>query len=140
MLRSFAFALTVLLALATDASAATDSEVALSEVAPPPPAWGVDAATLEAAAKGEIQRIHVDGAKRKNRRVLVSVALVHIDDTPVGFTVNAILRDAKSGTMIAIIEGRAHVEEGKPTADLKKQVAHAAVRSAVRQIPQALAQ
>src|SRR5205809_713557 len=109
MLRSLALALTVLLALATDvtsASAATDSELALSEVAPPPPASGVDTATLESAARGEIQRIHIDGAKK--RRVLVSVALVRIDDTPVGFTVDATLRDAKSGTMIAILEGRAH--------------------------------
>jgi hypothetical protein len=40
--------------------------------------------------------------------------------------------------MIAIIEGRARAE-GSVTVDMKKQVAHAALRSAVRQIPDALA-
>ena len=122
-------------AFASDARAATDSEIALSEVAPPPPSAGVDQATLKTAAEGEIKRI--DGSKTKGRRVLVSVALLSRDDAPVSFTVNATLRDAKSGAMIAITEGRARAE-GSATSDLKREVARAALRSAVRQIPDAL--
>lgn len=140
MARPFAFASAVLLALAIGtadvaANAAAESEIALSEVTPPPPSSGMDHATLKSAAEGEIKRI--DGSRAKGRKVLVSVALLPRDDAPVSFSVNAMLRDAKSGSMIAIVEGRARAE-GSVTTDLKKQVAHAAVRSAVRQIPDAL--
>jgi hypothetical protein len=135
---SFSFAV-VALAIATggasDAEAASESEIALSEVAPPPANAGVDQATLKTAAEGEIKRI--DGSKAKGRRVLVSVALLSRDDAPVSFSVNATLRDAKSGAMIAITEGRARAE-GNATSDLKREVARAALHSAVRQIPAAL--
>lgn len=116
-------------------SAATDSEISISEVTPPPPSSGVDQASLKSAAEGEVKRI--DGSRAKGRRVLVSVALLPRDDAPVSFSVNATLRDAKSGSMIAIVEGRARAE-GSATWDLKREVAHAALRSAVRQIPDAL--
>lgn len=142
MTRPFAPFTFALLALAigiggaSDAHAANESEIALSEVAPPPQSSGVDQTSLENAAKGEIKRI--DGSRAKGRRVLVSVALISRDDAPVSFSVNATLRDAKSGAMIAITEGRARAE-GSATSDLKREVAHAALRSAVRQIPDALA-
>ena len=139
MARPYVFASAVLLAVtigATPVSAATDSEISVSEVTPPPPSSGVDQASLKSAAEGEIKRI--DGSKAKGRRVLVSVALVPRDDAPVSFSVNATLRDAKSGSMIAIVEGRARAEGSSVSMDLKKQVAHAALRSAVRQIPDAL--
>src|SRR5690349_19795261 len=122
-----AFAISV-----ADARAASDSEIALSEVAPPPPSSGVDQAALEIAAKGGLKRI--DGSKAKGHKVLVSVALVPRDDTPLSFICNATLRDAKSGAIIAIVEGRARAE-GSVTNELRKQVVHAALRSAVRQIP-----
>jgi len=139
MARPFALLPALLLALGSvtgESSAATETEIALSEVAPPPPSSGIDHATLKTAAEGEIKRI--DGSKAKGRRVLVSVALVKSDDAPVSATVNATLREARSGTIFAIVEGRARAEGSAATTDLKKQVAHAAVRSAVRQIPQAL--
>ena len=137
---SFHFAFAVL-ALATsigsasDARAATDSEISVSEVAPPPASAGVDQAQLKSAAEVEVKQI--DGSRAKGRRVLVSVALLSRDDAPVSFSVNATLRDAKSGSMIAIVEGRARAE-GNATSDLKREVARAALRSAVRQIPDAL--
>jgi hypothetical protein len=143
MTRPFFFAVALLVAAtlrAGDAGAAAEGDIAISEVAPPPPSSGVDQATLKTAAEGEIKRI--DGARAprwKGRRVLVSVALVKADDAPVSVTINATLREAKSGTMIAIVEGRARAE-GSGSRELKKQVANAAVRSAVRQIPGALAQ
>ncbi len=144
MNRPSAIAAAALLLAATlragDAGAAAEGEIALSEVAPPPPSSGVDQATLKTAAEGEIKRIDTARASRwKGRRVLVSVALVKADDAPVSVTVNATLREAKTGTMIAIVEGRARAEGSAPSSELKKQVANAAVRSAVRQIPEALA-
>lgn len=138
MARPYVFAFALLLAVTAsgvNASAATDSEISVSEVTPPPPSSGVDQAQLKTAAEGEIKRL--DGSRAKGRRVLVSVALLPRDDAPVSFSVNATLRDAKSGSMIAIVEGRARAE-GSATWDLKREVAHAALRSAVRQIPEAL--
>lgn len=116
-----------------DANAAGPG-ITLAEVTPPPPSSGVDRATLRDVAQGEIARIDSSGARR---HVLVSVALVRADESPVACTVDAILRDAKTGNMIAILEGRARAE-GSTSRELKRQVAHAAVRSAVRQIPEAL--
>jgi hypothetical protein len=139
---SFTFAIAALalasgIGGASAAHAATDSEISVSEVAPPPQGAGVDQAGLKTAAEGEIKRI--DGSKAKGRRVLVSVALLSRDDAPVSFSVNATLRDAKSGAMIAIVEGRARSEgNANATWALKREVAHAALRSAVRQIPDAL--
>jgi len=140
MTRPFALATVTLLALAVGtgkasvASAAADNGIALSEVTPPPPSSGVDQATLKRAAEGEIRQL--DGSRVK-RRVLVSVALVRADDKPVSFIVNATLREERTGNVFAIVEGRARAE-GAASNDLMREVAHAAVRSAVRQIPGAL--
>jgi hypothetical protein len=136
----FTFALAVValatsIGTASDARAATDAEISVAEVTPPPASAGVDQAQLKSAAEVEVNQI--DGSKAKGRRVLVSVALLSRDDAPVSFSVNATLRDAKSGSMIAIVEGRARAE-GSATSDLKREVARAALRSAVRQIPDAL--
>lgn len=116
---------------------ASDTSIALGEVAVPPASSGVDRATLKTAAEGELRG--VDTSKlRKHRNVLVSVAIIGSAQSPFACTVNALLRDAQTGTMLAIIEGRAHAE-GAANPELRKQVLRAAVRSAVRQIPDALA-
>ena len=41
-------------------------------------------------------------------------------EAPYGCTVNAVLRDAKTGTMLAVIEGSARAE-GNTTTDLVRQ-------------------
>lgn len=121
---------------AGDASAA-DTSFALGEVAVPPASSGVDRAALKAAAEGEL--LGVDASRlRKKRTVVVSVAIIGASQSPFGCTVNALLRDAKSGNMLAITEGRAKAE-GDANPELRKQVLRAAVRSAVSQIPAALA-
>ena len=129
----------LLLALALfagDASAG-DTSLALGEVAVPPVSSGVDRATLKTAAEGELRGVDTSRL-RKRRDVVVSVAIVGSAPSPFACTVNALLRDAKTGTMLAIIEGRAHAE-GDANPELRKQVLRAALRSAVRQIPEALA-
>jgi len=115
---------------------AADEPVALGEVATPAPSTGLDRATLKSAAETELRGI--DASRVKKKRVVVSVAVTSATEAPVGCTVNAVLRDARSGTMIAIVEGRARTE-GTANADSKRAVLRAAVRSAVRQIPDALA-
>jgi hypothetical protein len=114
-----------------------DTTLALGDVGTPPESSGVDRATLKTAAEGELRG--VDASRlRKRRKVTVSVAVIGSSNEPFGCTVNAVLHDSKTGAMIAIIEGRARAE-GNPTVELRNNVLRAAVRSAVSQIPLALA-
>ena len=118
-------------------ASASDTSIALGEVAVPEASCGVDHAALRTAAEGELRIVDVSKL-RKRRNVLVSVAIIGSAQAPLAFTVNALLRDAKTGTMLAILEGRARAE-GQPDADVCKQVLRAALHGAVRQIPDALA-
>jgi hypothetical protein len=123
---------------AGDASAA-DETIALGEVAVPPASSGVDQASLALAARGELRSVDASRVPNpKRRNVVVSVAIIGSTPSPFACTINAMLRDAKTGTMLAVIEGRAR-SEGNVSPEVRKQVLHAALRSAVRQIPDALA-
>lgn len=130
-------AIAVALSSAADARAA-ESPIAVGEVAPPPAGSGIDAAVLREAAKAEIQQIDVSRLSLR-RKVVVSLALTRtVVEGTIACTVNAMLRDAQTGSMIAIIEGGAQAS-GPASTELKKRVADAAVRSAVRRIPGVLA-
>ena len=119
-------------------ASASDTSIALGEVAVPEASCGVDHAALRTAAEGELRIVDVSKL-RKRRNVLVSVAIIGSAQAPLAFTVNALLRDAKTGTMLAVIEGSARAE-GNTTTDLvRQQVLRVALRNAVRQIPAALA-
>lgn len=125
---------------ASDASSAQD-DISLGEVSVPETgaAPGVDRATLKTAAEGEIRSIDTKTLRGK-KRVVVSLAVSQTADRPaVAVSVNAMLREKRSGNMLAIIQGRARAEGGA-NAELRKAVLRAAVKSAVSQIPQALAQ
>ena len=121
-------------ASATPAAAAPDDRIALGEVSVAEPAPGLDHATVKTTAQREIDSVD---ARRVKRRVVVSMAVLRASDAPVALTVNATLRDKKSGNMIAVIEGRAS-SDGGGSPELRRAVLRAAVRSAVRQIPDAL--
>lgn len=139
MSKPWAFLAPLLLASAISAgdASAADPSIALGEVAVPPVSSGVDQAALKSAAEGELRG--VDASRlRKRRNIVVSVAIIGSSQSPFGCTVNALLRDAKTGTMLAIIEGRARAE-GDASAELRQRVLRAALASAVRQIPAALA-
>jgi len=123
---------------AGDASAA-DTSIALGEVAVPPASSGVDRAALKTAAEGELRGVDASKLRaRKRRDVVVSVAVVGSTPSPFACTINALLYDAKTGTMLAIIQGHAH-SEGAANDEVRKRVLRAAMRSAVSQIPDALA-
>jgi hypothetical protein len=116
---------------------AADTTLALGDVGVPPESSGVDRATLKTTAEGELRG--VDASRlRKRRRVVVSVAVIGASHEPFACTINAVLHDGKTGAMIAIIEGRARAE-GDATPELRTRVLRAALRSAVSQIPTALA-
>lgn len=124
-------------ALAAGESRASDAAIALGELSVSSPTPGVDRAALKNAAESELLRIDASKLPRK-KRLIVSLAVVRTADSPVECTVNALLRDGKTGSMVAILEGRAHAEGGA-SAELRGAVLRAAVRVAVRQIPEALA-
>jgi hypothetical protein len=134
----------VLLAAAWPREAgAGEDKVALGEVSVPAPMPGADRATLVSAAEGEIHKLDATGVKR---RVVVSVAIVDASDAPVALSVDACLRDGKSGAMLAILKGRAAIErngdplpKGTINRHVRSAVLRAAVRNAIEQIPTALA-
>ena len=121
-------------ATATASAADPVAPIAVGEIAE---SAGIDSAAVRATAEGEIAEIDVSKLPLK-RRVIVSLSLARsaIGDG-VACRVNAMLRDAKSGAMIAIIEAGAQAQ-GATSDELAKRVAHAAVRSAMRRIPTAL--
>jgi hypothetical protein len=127
-------------ALCAGDARAADTSIALGEVAVPPVGSGVDRVALKSAAEGELRGVDATKlrAHKKKRDVVVSMAITDSTQSPFGCTVNALLRDAKTGNMLAIIEGRAR-SEGAANAEVRNRVLRAAVRSAVSQIPDALA-
>jgi hypothetical protein len=116
---------------------ATDAAIAVGEVAPPPAGAGIDAAALRDAAAAEIKQI--DASRLPGRRkVVVSLAVTRAQAAAtIACTVNAMVRDARTGVMLAIIEGGAEAQ-GPASEEVRGRVARAAVRSAVRRIPNAL--
>jgi hypothetical protein len=126
-------------ALCAGDARAADTSIALGEVAVPPVSSGVDRGALKSAAEGELRGVDASKLRpHKKRSVVVSMAITDSTQSPFGCTVNALLRDAKTGNMLAIIEGRAR-SEGAANAEVRNRVLRAAVRSAVSQIPDALA-
>ena len=69
---------------------------------------------------------------RAQRRVVISLSLTQKAASPVACSVNATVRDARTGAMLAIIETAARAEGGPNTAEQRREVAYAAIRSAVR--------
>lgn len=136
--RSVAVAVGVALMLfSTRDSKADAGPIALGEVTGMlATASGMDATVVRDAATSELGRLDVSRLPR--RRVVVSIAVTKAAENPlVACKVNAMLRDARTGAMIAIIESGAQAE-GPGSIELRKEVASAAVRSAVRRIPGAL--
>jgi hypothetical protein len=131
-------ALLALALFAGDASAG-DTSIALGDVAVPPASSGVDRASLVTVAEGELRGVDASKLRAQKRRdVVVSVAVVGSTPSPFACTINALLYDAKTGTMLAIIQGHAH-SEGAANDEVRKRVLRAAMHSAVSQIPAALA-
>lgn len=128
-LRSLSILVIAAATLFGGAADAADPPIAVGEVSPPP---GIDAAAIRDAAEVEIKQIDTSRIPDR-RRVVVSLAVA---DGPTACTVNAMLRDARTGTMIAIIEHSMQADGS--TVEQRRLMANRAVRSAVRRIPKAL--
>jgi hypothetical protein len=125
--------------ITSPAAEATDAApIVIGEVSTPPMGAGIDVAGLRNVAEGAIRQIDATTLPKRQRPVVVSFAVTRAGASgPVVCTVNAMVRDAKTGTMLAIIEANTSAS-GPASAELKKQVAEGAIRSAVRRIPSAL--
>jgi hypothetical protein len=121
---------------ASDARAGEAERIAVGEVSVARPVPGVDPATLKSAAEGEIRTLD-ERRIRGHKRYVLSLAVVRSSDGPVSCEITAMLRERKSGSMLAVIEGRARAEGGADP-ELRRAVLRAAVRTAVRQIPDAI--
>lgn len=111
--------------------------IAVGEVTEAAGGVGIDSAAIRSTADDEIAQIDTSKLPAKKRYLVsLSVARSSIGDG-VACTVNAMLRDAKTGAMIAIIEAGAQAA-GTTSDEVIRRVAHAAVRSAMRRIPTAL--
>jgi hypothetical protein len=123
-----------LVAFAPGFASAADERIAIGEVSVPQAPPGVDRATLKSAAEGEVKALDASNVKR---RVVVSLAVASASDAPVEVSINAVIRDSRTGAMIAIVEGRAR-SDGGGNVELRRAVLRAAVHTAVQQIPKAL--
>lgn len=130
------FIAAVALLIAPAASAGESAPpIAVGEVAE---TTGVDATQIRETAEGEIRDLDTSKLPAKHHYVVsLSVARSAIGDA-IACKVNAMLRDANTGNMIAIIEAGAQAS-GSISEDAVRRVASAAVRTAMRRIPTALA-
>jgi hypothetical protein len=136
--KRFAFAVTSLsLFVATrDVGAAAPEvvEATAIEIAPPPEHYGTDAATLSAVVADELRSLERPTGSPK--RVVVSLALAPLTEQQ-ECMVDATLRDARTGTVVAVIETATRAS-GDLTPAQRTALAHAAVRRTVRRVPSAL--
>jgi hypothetical protein len=137
LLRPLAFVMlssVAMLFATTDASAGTPCVV---QIAPPPEAYGTDASAVRTAVAAEIKELDAAIAGRAQRRVIVSVSVAAPVSNPIICNVNAVVLDARTGAIIAIVESQARAS-GPLNVDQRKQLAYRAVRTAVRRVPNAL--
>jgi len=80
----------------------------------------------------------------RGKKVIVSVALVRLETlaetraTDATCEVSASLRDAKGGTVFAILEGRARAKSGGAPGSVESEAVHGALHGALARIPEAL--
>jgi hypothetical protein len=98
---------------------------------------------LRAATEEELQALDLSRVPR-GKRVVVSVALVRLDTlaetraTDTTCEVSATLRDAKGGTLFAILEGKARAKSGGAPGEVEITAVHGALHGALVRIPEVL--
>lgn len=122
----------IAMTFALETNAATPTAI---EIAPPPAVYGTDADALRAIAAAELGT--ASGANGTNRRVIVSLAVASPKSAePEECHVDAMLRDERTGAVLAVIDATARAT-GPLTRAERRALAHAAVRSAARRVTSA---
>jgi hypothetical protein len=124
-----AFVVGAFVALSVEAGAAEPSCVI--DVTPPPAAFGTDATTLRKIAAGELQTLDPVLA-RARRRIVITLAVAP-PSNPAVCNVSATVRDARTGALLGTIETASRAV-GPISSDLRRELAYAAVRKAVRRV------
>jgi hypothetical protein len=115
----------VALAFTATTEAATPTAI---EIAPPPAAYATDANALRAIATAEL------GAANAKRRIVISLAVAKpATDEPTECAVDATLRDARTGAVIAVIDATTRMTGPLSRAE-RRALAHTAVRNAARRV------
>jgi hypothetical protein len=132
-----------LAAVGSGAGAAGEKAITLGEVSSQvPSSGGVDyPALVRAASEDEIRAIDPKGVPR-GKRIIVSVALVRLDTlveprARATCVVSATLRDARRGSVFAILEGQAQAMDGERHA-IETSALLGALHGALARIPEAL--
>ena len=132
--------------LASSADAGEPAPVTLTEVASSVRSQRLGNVVEVLRTEAESELVAIDWGKRKpKRRVSLSASLTRLESTrtqktlQASATVSATLRDARTGALLAILEGRAQAED-RPSAAAaaERDALKAAVRQAVGSIPEAL--
>jgi hypothetical protein len=127
---------------AASAAEARRAPVAI-EVSAPVPRADLDLAPLmQTTAESEVGKLELEVPK--DARLVLSVVLIRIESTKtaegarVSAVVAATLRDAKRGSIFAVLEGRARTETPKVMPEVERAAVRAAVQGAVHRLPDAI--
>ena len=136
-------ALFVAMASVVDEAEAMPATVAIGYVSSEVVRSGVDlSALLRTSFEEELPGL--DLRRAAPRQVLLSASLMRLDaeasadKASVTCVVSAMLIDVKRGTVFAIVEGRARVENAKVAPSLERAAMSSAVRSALARLPEAM--
>jgi len=123
--------------LAPHQAEAIGPPISVGEVTMRAPLGETDAVAVRTTAIEELGKLG-QNRRRAERSLVVSLSVQPAGSTEsTSCTVDATLRDARTGTMLAVIETGARAS-GPTSTELRRQLAVVAVRSAVRKIPSAL--
>ena len=141
---SWALGLATLAAFASSSAEAGEKRVTIGEVSSNVVRTGVDYESIvRAASEEELRALDLSRVPR-GKRVIVSVALVRLDTlaeppaTDTTCEVSATLREAKGGTVFAILEGKARAKSGGAPGAVESTAVHGALRGALARIPEVL--
>jgi hypothetical protein len=136
----------IAIAIATFAAPAMarESRVVIGEVSSNVTRAGQDyESLLRSASEEELSALDLSLIPLK-RRVIVSVALVRLDTlaaprtTDATCEISATLRDARGGSVFAILQGKARAMSGGAPGEVESTAVHGALHGALARIPEAL--
>jgi hypothetical protein len=132
------------LAVSAEAGQTGEKRVIIGEVSSQVVRSGVDyEALLREASEEELQTLDLSRVPL-GKRVIVSVALVRLDTlaetlaTDATCEVSATLRDAKGGTVFAVLEGKARAKSDRARGTVESTAVHGALHGALARIPEVL--
>ena len=143
-MRTLRAALLVSVSCLVSSADAGEKPIVIGEVSSQVERVGVDyASLLRSASEQEVGALDVSHVPH-GKRVIVSVALVRMDtfseprSIDATCEVSATLRDAKRGSIFAILEGKARARSGGATNTVERSALQGALHGALARIPDVL--